>query len=226
MENKELLEVNSIFESINGEAGFIPQGAVTTFIRLQGCNLRCNWCDTVHGQEFNKQDFIKIDRVVENIRTLNVLITGGEPLARDKDKIVKLITALLEKRKLVQIETNGSFLPLEYKFNMFNIQPFWVMDRKCPSSGETDKMISVDDILKGQLRFTNLKYVIKDEKDEEWAKNDIEYLLRGKFPGMFIISPLNANPSKINELFNHFKNHPAFSRMIFSLQLHKITNMD
>ena len=39
-----VLQVNSIFESISGEAGFFQQGTWCTFIRLQGCNLRCSWC--------------------------------------------------------------------------------------------------------------------------------------------------------------------------------------
>ena len=36
--------VNDIFESISGEAGLFPQGQLCTFLRLQGCNLQCNWC--------------------------------------------------------------------------------------------------------------------------------------------------------------------------------------
>ena len=41
------LRVSEIFHSIQGES--TRAGLPTTFIRLTGCPLRCNWCDTEHA---------------------------------------------------------------------------------------------------------------------------------------------------------------------------------
>ncbi len=42
-----MLTVNEMFYSLEGEGPYI--GIPTFFIRLTGCNLRCEWCDTKYS---------------------------------------------------------------------------------------------------------------------------------------------------------------------------------
>jgi 7-carboxy-7-deazaguanine synthase len=100
-----LLDVHSIFPTLQGEGPFAGQPAV--FIRLAGCNLQCPQCDTNYttGRELHSVPFI-LERVnaVRGPRTL-VVITGGEPF---RQSIKELVDLLLINGYRVQIETNGT----------------------------------------------------------------------------------------------------------------------
>lgn len=104
-----LLYVQEIFTTIQGEA--LNAGIPSVFIRLGGCNLSCNFCDT----EF--EDFVglhiedvltQIDESSKNYEGKRakhlVVITGGEPL---RQPIAPLCNKLIALGFDVQIETNG-----------------------------------------------------------------------------------------------------------------------
>ncbi|RJR29684.1 7-carboxy-7-deazaguanine synthase QueE [Candidatus Microgenomates bacterium] len=111
------LHVNSIFNTFQGEGPFA--GMPATFIRLQGCCLKCYFCDTA----FDAGVCLSVDEIVRSIEQLNreskrtptrachafgnkhlVVITGGEPFVQN---LVPLISALLDNNYAVQIETAG-----------------------------------------------------------------------------------------------------------------------
>src|SRR5210317_1778038 len=74
------LEVSELFFSIQGESSYSGQPCV--FIRLAGCNLRCNYCDASYTYE-EKGELKSIDELlafVEDHPGNIVEITGGEPL--------------------------------------------------------------------------------------------------------------------------------------------------
>jgi len=100
--DEEILAVNSIFYTIQGEGPFA--GWPATFIRLAGCNLKCYFCDT----EFEKRTAMKLSevlaRVLEEPASL-VVITGGEPF---RQNIVPLCSSLHELGITVQVETAGT----------------------------------------------------------------------------------------------------------------------
>jgi organic radical activating enzyme len=110
------LNVVEIFTTLQGEGPFVGQPSV--FVRLGGCNLACNFCDT----EFEQFEAISLEVLVDRImlqaaglRDL-VVITGGEPL---RQNIVPLCEALLAKGLRVQIETNGTlWRPLPEEVNV------------------------------------------------------------------------------------------------------------
>jgi 7-carboxy-7-deazaguanine synthase len=115
-----MLAINEIFYSIQGEGDFAGQPMV--FIRLAGCNLRCDWCDqpdTISNDyvdqagmqwlmKYTKLDEEAILDQVSNYPTRYVCITGGEPLTH---KLSELIRLLHEAKKLVHMESNGTLNP-------------------------------------------------------------------------------------------------------------------
>lgn len=105
--NEETLIVNEMFTSISGEVGIIPQGQLTSVVRLQSCNLRCSYCDAANSQDNKNGIVVAVKDIVDFILrgNLPVLITGGEPLLQSAE-LGKLMV-LLDKT-IVQVETNGT----------------------------------------------------------------------------------------------------------------------
>ena len=111
------IKVSEIFTSFQGEGPYI--GTPATFLRLYGCNLNCEWCDT----DISTYEMLSVGGVAEILITqmefnnINLLvITGGEPTLQ-MEEIKRLIKELPEDIK-IQLETNGSifeYLPeIEY----------------------------------------------------------------------------------------------------------------
>ena len=111
------IKVSEIFTSFQGEGPYV--GTPATFLRLYGCNLNCQWCDT----DISTYEMLSVDDVAEILMTqmefnnINLLvITGGEPTLQ-MEEIKRLIKEIPEDIK-IQLETNGSifeYLPeIEY----------------------------------------------------------------------------------------------------------------
>lgn len=99
------LKVVEIFPTLQGEGPFAGYPAV--FLRLGGCNLACDFCDTEFEQfhDMTLGDVLaKVKELSAGIRKL-VVVTGGEPFRQEIGPLCKeLLAAGLE----VQIETNGT----------------------------------------------------------------------------------------------------------------------
>ena len=79
--SKDTLNITEIFYSLQGEAKDV--GIPTVFIRLTGCPLRCNYCDTTYA--FKGNNPLTIEAILAEVRQYNtryVCVTGGEPLAQ------------------------------------------------------------------------------------------------------------------------------------------------
>ena len=100
----EMLDVHSIFDTIQGEGPFA--GTPATFIRLAGCNLQCPLCDTEYTEGRKVMGRGEIASEVARSEMPLVVITGGEPF---RQNIVGLVSILKARRCTVQIETNGKF---------------------------------------------------------------------------------------------------------------------
>lgn len=221
----------AIFQSISGEAGIIPQGSWATFIRLQGCNLKCKWCDTEHARDPNGSRVLMTTRgIADMCRTKNVLITGGEPLYQEI-YLRHLCIVLCNEGHVVQIETNGSLRipPWSEVYELENLN--WVIDYKCPSSGMYHHMRPVQDIAMDVSMqppgSVGIKFVVADELDMRCAIAVMRHLSH-TFVGNFIISPLDADGSKIEEWANMIRQGPKpelLDKTVFSVQLHKIVGM-
>jgi len=103
-----LLEVHSIFPTIQGEGPFVGRPCI--FVRLFGCTLTCSLCDTDYTSALKE---LTPEEICHGVREFSpnkqgyplVVITGGEPF---RQNIGKLIDALHSMGKIVQIETNGT----------------------------------------------------------------------------------------------------------------------
>lgn len=154
------MKVVEIFKSIDGEG--IRAGFPVTFIRLAGCNLRCEYCDTTYSYDVSKAKEMTISEILASVSSLNckrITLTGGEPLIHDS--VEGLINILVRRGYEVNIETNGSVDIQPYVNASGN--PIITMDYKCPCSGMEDKMLKSNLLM---LRKTDvLKFVVGSVKD-------------------------------------------------------------
>lgn len=155
------LDVCEIFASIQGESSYA--GLPCTFIRLSGCNLRCSYCDTTYAYEGgSRMTSGEILGRVQEFRVGLVEITGGEPLLQ-KGEVFRLVRTLCDDGYDVLIETNGSV-----SIDGIDMRATVILDMKTPGSGMSDRMDFANlDRLRSQ---DEVKFVVKDRQDYEWAK--------------------------------------------------------
>ncbi|MCK4643816.1 radical SAM protein [bacterium] len=148
------MKITETFSSIQGEGPEI--GANVFFIRLSGCNVRCEYCDTEYALEGGEE--VSIETLAQKIRAAGapVVLTGGEPLIQ-KDEIMKLIGMLPEID--FEIQTNGT---LEI-FDAENVR--WAIDIKTPSTGIDFEIGNLDKLTKKD--WINIVVVTTD--DLRWA---------------------------------------------------------
>ena len=185
------LLVTEIFHSLQGETSL--SGVRFAFIRLTGCNLRCNYCDSAYA--FKGGNRLSIDQVLETIKPYDVkhaLLTGGEPLLQRQTPA--LVKALKKNNYTVSIETHGE-VSIENVAQNARI----IMDIKTPSSGMSRGYFKKNlPLLK---KDDEVKFVITSEADYLWAKSVLkEYTIPTHeilfSPGV----PAIGSPGKINEI--------------------------
>ncbi len=157
------LRLTELFHSIQGESTWA--GLPCTFIRLTGCPLRCAWCDTEYS--FYGGEKVTLDEILERVDAIGtrlVEITGGEPLIHRN--AFRLAEMLLDRGYTVLVETSGAVdvSPLDPRVHK-------IMDLKCPGSGEEQRNLWSN--LDHLTERDEVKFVIKDRADYEWAHNVI-----------------------------------------------------
>lgn len=160
--------INEIFYSIQGEGPLA--GYPCVFIRMQGCNLRCNWCDTKYAIEKNFPAIeMTSDEIFQRVSSYgcnNIEFTGGEPLLQKGS--AELINSFDDKGFITAVETNGSKSIAELKCSVLKI-----LDIKCPDSG-MDKNNDFKNI--DYLNTSDcVKFVIASYSDYLWAKEIVEH---------------------------------------------------
>jgi len=158
------LRITEIFYSLQGESSFV--GLPTVFIRLTGCPLRCQYCDTAYA--FKGGVKIPIEKIIEkalSYKTSNICVTGGEPLAQPGCLI--LLKQLADLGKIISLETSGA-LPIDQVDPRIII----ILDIKTPDSLESDKNNLNN--LKILKKTDQIKFVICSRKDYEFSKDFIQ----------------------------------------------------
>lgn len=160
------LKITEIFLSLQGEADTV--GFPTVFVRLTGCPLRCQFCDTAYA--FHGGEWQTLDEVLARVAGFSpryVCVTGGEPLAQPN--CLPLLSRLCDAGYRVSLETSGA-LPLAGVDPRVNR----VVDVKTPASGE-EKRNRYDDLalLRGEEQ---IKFVICSREDYEWSREKLAAL--------------------------------------------------
>ena len=166
-----LLRTTEIFYSLQGEARFA--GLPTVFVRLTGCPLRCNYCDTAYAFKGGKP--LSLESVLAKVQSFNpvaVCVTGGEPLAQAG--CLDLLSALCDLNLNVSLETSGALA-----IDKCDQRATIVLDVKTPASGEVERNLWSNFSC---LRACDmLKFVICDRDDYLWSKEIInKYDLKNK----------------------------------------------
>ncbi len=202
------LRITEIFHSLQGES--VTIGLPTVFVRLTGCPLRCQYCDTAYA--FNGGVVREMDDILNNVASYqckHVCVTGGEPLAQPG--CIELLKRLCDAGYFVSIETSGA-----RDISAIDKRVMIVMDLKTPDSLECDKNLLTNlDHLKPE---DQIKFVLCSRGDYEWACNIIsEYHLSERVQLLFSPSWNQLNPTELANWIIHDK-----LPVRFQLQLHKI----
>lgn len=185
---QQTLRLTEIFYSLQGETR--TAGLPTVFVRLTGCPLRCQYCDTAYA--FNGGQIHTLDDILAQVAAYKpryVCVTGGEPLAQPN--CIPLLQRLCDAGYEVSLETSGALdiTPVDARVSR-------VVDLKTPGSAEV-----------GRNRYENLalltrndqvKFVICSREDYDWAVSKvIEYRLEQR-AGEVLFSPSHQQVSARN----------------------------
>jgi Organic radical activating enzymes len=202
-----MLKITEIFHSVQGESTYAGRPCV--FIRLTGCPLRCTWCDTAYA--FYGGRDMTMDEIVAQVRAFDcplVEVTGGEPLSQPD--ALTLMIRLCDEGFEVLLETSGAI-----DTSGVDLRVHVILDVKCPGSGMTDRMHWPN--LDNLSSKDEVKFVIKDRADYEWAR---EVIRRRDIPARstVLFSPVfgDADPRQLAEWVLADK-----LPVRFQLQMHK-----
>lgn len=200
------------FVSINGEGRY--SGELAVFLRFSGCNLRCNYCDTMWANvptcQTTSYTLDEIDTYIKNSGATHVTITGGEPLLQKS--IFALFERLLNNGIQVEVETNGS-IPLDTYMKKYPKLSF-TMDYKMPSSFmETQMYLPNLDLLRNN---DTLKLVCSTQGD---LIKTLDLIDKVEKQVPIYVSPVfgKIEPKEIVEFITENK----ITRLKLQLQLHK-----
>lgn len=170
------LRISEIFHSLQGES--TRAGLPTVFVRLTGCPLRCDWCDTAYA--FSGGETLSLEAILDRVAAFacpTVCVTGGEPLAQPS--CLLLLTALCDAGYSVSLETSGAL-----DIGAVDPRVARIVDLKAPDSGESARNRWGN---LACLRATDeIKIVLASRADYDWAKSVLgERRLADKCPVLF-----------------------------------------
>jgi 7-carboxy-7-deazaguanine synthase len=202
------LKLTEIFLSLQGEAR--DAGWPTVFVRLTGCPLRCQYCDTAyafHGGEWWDIDAILAEVARHGVR--HVCVTGGEPLAQKR--CIPLLRRLCDAGYVVSLETSGAL-------DISEVDPrvSRVVDIKTPGSDEVAR--NRWENLPLLTAHDQVKFVICSRADYEWARDVVaEHRLHERCDVLFSPSYTQVDPRALADWI-------VADRLLvkFQLQLHKL----
>ncbi len=204
----ERLRINEIFHSLQGEADAV--GFRTVFVRLTGCPLRCQYCDTEYA--FHVGEWHDIDAVVATVRSFgakHVCVTGGEPLAQPN--CLTLLTRLCDAGFDVSLETSGAM-----NIAAVDARVVRVVDVKTPGSREAARNLPQNFAV--LTPRDQVKFVICSRADFDWSKAYLdEHELTQRCQVLFSPSFAEVSPTALAEWILADR-----LDVRFQLQLHKV----
>ena len=206
-----------MFSSIDGEINDYYQGRPSFFIRLQGCNLSCFYCDTKEAQSEIGGQYLNIGTILEKIyesKLTKITITGGEPLLQKN--VIRLIEALPEYD--ISIETNGTIANTD----LLNIKGLSIIaDVKLPSTGIKDS-INKEWIKQVNRNGGWIKFVIAYWNDFDAAVKCINSL--NLYRNKVAISPCFPLQYPLEHLLDEMLK-ANLQDAVLNIQIHKLVNL-
>ncbi|MDP6186271.1 MAG: 7-carboxy-7-deazaguanine synthase QueE [Pseudomonadales bacterium] len=154
------LRITEIFLSLQGEANTV--GRPTVFVRLTGCPLRCQYCDSEYA--FSGGIMMSLDDITQQVQELgvaHVTVTGGEPLAQPNVK--GLMQRLIDMGLSVSLETSGALSVEKVPDAVIK-----VLDLKTPGSNESHRNLWTN--LQYLTPQDQIKFVLCGRGDYDWAR--------------------------------------------------------
>lgn len=206
------LRISEIFYSLQGESNAV--GLPTVFVRLTGCPLRCNYCDTSYAFSGGvKISLVDILAEIKQYDCKTVCVTGGEPLAQPA--CLDLLTQLADDGFNVSLETSGAL-----DVSKVDSRIVKVMDLKTPSSSEVEK--NRYENIEFLTPQDQVKFVIADDDDYNWSKKIMfDYDLPQRCQVLFSPVVPQQNPTELAE-----KILADRLPVRFQIQLHKLLWQD
>jgi 7-carboxy-7-deazaguanine synthase len=208
MSDTSRLRISEIFFSLQGESATV--GYPTVFVRLTGCPLRCQYCDTAYA--FTGGEWLSLPDIMEKVlayRTRYVTVTGGEPLAQKP--CLHLLKALCDAGYQVSLETSGAV-------DIADVDPrvIKVMDLKTPGSAEVER--NRYENVRHLTSQDQVKFVICNRDDYLWS---VEMLKTHDLPARcdVLFSP-SQGEQDATELADWILHDQLPVRM--QIQLHKV----
>ncbi|MFG0379964.1 7-carboxy-7-deazaguanine synthase QueE [Pseudomonas sp. zbq_18] len=206
---QETLRITEIFYSLQGETR--TSGLPTVFVRLTGCPLRCQYCDTAYA--FSGGEIMTLEAICARVASFKpryVCVTGGEPLAQPN--CIPLLARLCDAGYRVSLETSGAMdiAPTDPRVSR-------VVDLKTPGSAEVSRNLYSN--IAALTANDQVKFVICSREDYDWSVSKlIEYRLDERV-GEVLFSPSHQQVSA-RELAEWIVADNLPVR--FQMQLHKI----
>ncbi len=203
------VRISEIFHSLQGEARTV--GFPTVFIRLTGCPLRCQYCDTTYA--FSGGDLLEFDDILAKVARYNprfVTVTGGEPLAQPN--CLPLLAQLCDAGYSVSLETSGA-LAIDHVDPRVSV----VLDLKTPDSGESHRNLYSNIPLLKPL--DQVKFVICSRNDYQWSRMKVDELQLTERVQDVLFSPSHqqVEPTELAEWILEDR-----LQVRFQMQLHKL----
>jgi Organic radical activating enzymes len=210
--------INEVFYSIQGE-GFLI-GTPALFVRFQGCNLRCVWCDEKSALDFDKtaKSYIEALEEIEDILAIHnpslIVLTGGEPLLNED--FINIFSYFKSLDKTIQIETNATTLKDDietllktYAKTYITLSPKYISNYNIDS-----KFLAFD-------KNIELKIVVDEHLNEGILER--EYIRPFVEKGLLVLQPLWENGS-VKFIDKAIKLAEKFNARII-LQMHKLLGL-
>ncbi|MDC0249305.1 7-carboxy-7-deazaguanine synthase QueE [Flavobacteriales bacterium] len=201
VDSGEMLPLMEAFYTIQGEGYY--SGKAAYFLRIGGCDVGCHWCDVKESWDADLHPPTSINNILKGIAKYpveTVVITGGEPLMWNLDKLTR---ALKEKELKVHLETSGA-----YKY-----------------SGDFDWICLSPKKMQGPLEaikpiINELKVIVNNKHDFIWAEQQLEGLKSDC--KLYLQSEWSKREEVIPMIINFIKENKKWT---ISLQSHKYMNI-
>lgn len=182
------LPVLEEFVSVQGEG--INVGVPYYFIRVGGCPLRCNFCDSEYSWTAKPEQVTDLELViakaVDNCKKYGirwVSVTGGEPLLYPK-QLLAMMAEFKANGLFTHIETSGRF----YNKDVHQQSDLYSPDAKTPCTGE--QMTGFFHGMEAMRDCDQVKCLISNDNDLNYAYR-LNSLLNGRCT--MVLQPFNTN---------------------------------